>query len=117
MKFQIIRKKFILTVRVFQLGGHIDYDEPLTDAEVKEYELKPARLEFSVRFNPDNQQMGRIHKLFVEWCKYVAEDGTKPFADYTLEKFFEVMMQSGSFHTMNRHIENMEYENGMKRKE
>lgn len=51
-----------------------------------------------------------------EWCKYVAEDGTKPFADYTLEKFFEVMMQSGSFHTMNRHIENMEYENGMKRK-
>lgn len=33
------------------------------------------------------------------------------------EKFFEVLMQFGSFHTMNRHIENMEYENGMKRKE
>lgn len=60
----------------FSAWGHIDYDEPLTDAE----------------------------------------DGTKPFADYTFEKFFEVMMQSGSFHTMNRHIENMEYENGLKRK-
>lgn len=69
-----------------------------------------------ITVSPDNEQMGRIHKLFVEWCKYVAEDGTKPFADYTFEKFFEVMMQSGSFHTMNRHIENMEYENGLKRK-
>lgn len=56
------------------------------------------------------EQMGRIHKLFKRWCEYVAEDSSKPFADYTVEKFFEVMMQSGSFHTMNRHIENMEYE-------
>lgn len=27
----------------FSAWGHIDYDEPLTDAEVNQYELKPAR--------------------------------------------------------------------------
>ncbi len=103
-------QKFYIDGMGFDAWGHIDYDEPLTDAEVKDYELQPARYEFSVKFNPDNEQMGRIHKLFKRWCEYVAEDGSKPFADYTIEKFFEVMMQSGSFHTINRHIENMEYE-------
>lgn len=110
VKSVITPKSSILTERVFQRGGHIDYNEPLTDVEVQEYELKPEKLEFSVKFTPDNEQIGRIHKLFVKWCEYVAEDGTKPFTDYTIEKFFEVMMQSGSYHTMNRHIENMEYE-------
>lgn len=94
----------------FSAWGHIDYKEPLTIAEVKEYELQPERLEFSVRFTPDNEQIERIYRLYKKWCNYIAEDGTKSFMDYTLEKFFEVMMQSGSFHTMNRHIENMEYE-------
>lgn len=94
----------------FSAWGHIDYNEPLTDVEVQEYELKPEKLEFSVKFTPDNEQIGRIHKLFVKWCECVAEDGTKPFTDYTIEKFFDVMMQSGSYYTMNRHIENMEYE-------
>lgn len=98
----------------FSAWGHIDYTEPLTNAEVQEYELQPERREFTVRFTPDNEQIGRIHKLLLTWREYVAEDGTKPFADYTVEKFFEVMMQSGSFHTMNRHIENMEYENRLK---
>lgn len=94
----------------FSAWGHVDYNEPLTVAEVKKYELQPEKLEFSVRFTPDNKQIERIYRLYKKWCNYIAEDGTKPFTDYTLEKFFEVMMQSGSFHTMNRHIENMECE-------
>lgn len=106
-------KTFIPSIG-FSAWGHIDYLEPLSDKEVKEYELKSTRWEFSVKFNPNNEQMEKIHKLFIEWCKYVAKDGTKPFENYTLEKFFEVMMQSGSFYTMNRHIENMEYANEMK---
>ena len=64
----------------------------------------------SVKFTPDNEQINRIHKLLLKWREYVAEDGTKPFAEYTIEKFFEVMMQSGSFHTVNTHIDNMKYE-------
>lgn len=110
VKFQTIRKKFILTEQVFLRGGHIDYTEPLTNAEVQEYELQPEKREFTVKFTPDNEQINRIHKLLLKWREYVAEDGTKPFAEYTIEKFFEVMMQSGSFHTMNTHIDNMKYE-------
>lgn len=98
----------------FSAWGHIDYDEPLTDAEVAEYELNPEKYTFSVKLSPDNAQIGRIHKLLLNWREYVAEDGTKPFADYTLEKMFEVMMQAGSYHTINRHIENLEYEQGLK---
>lgn len=94
----------------FYAWGHIDYNEPLNDTEIEEYELKPNKWEFTVKFNPDNEQLQRIYNLFLKWCEYIAEDGTKPFAEYTLEKFFEVMMQSGSYHTMNHHIENMEYE-------
>lgn len=94
----------------FSAWGHIDYNEPLTVTEVKKYELQPEKLEFSVRFTPDNEQIERIYRLYKKWCNFIAEDGTKPFTDYTLEKFFEVMMQFGSFHTMNRHIKNMEYE-------
>ena len=93
----------------FSAWGHIDYDEPLTDEEVKNYELKPAKYEFNVKFNPENEQMVRIHSLFKRWCEYVKEDGSKPFADYTIEQFFEVMMQVGSFHTINRQIESLEY--------
>ena len=98
----------------FSAWGHIEYDEPLTDAEAKEYELKPEPWKFNAEFSVDNEQMNRIHKLFVSWCGYVAEDGAKPFENYTLEKFFGVMMQAGSFHTINRHIENLEFELGIK---
>ena len=94
----------------FSAWGHIDYIEPLKNKEVQEYELQPEKREFTVRFTPDNEQINRIHKLLLKWREYVAEDGTKPFAEYTIEKFFEVMMQSGSFHTMNTHIDNMKYE-------
>lgn len=91
-------KKIYIDGTGFSAWGHIDYNEPLTDAEANGYELKPEPWEFNVKFNVTNEQMGRIYKLFIEWRKYVAEDGTRPFADYTLEKFFEVMMQAGSFH-------------------
>lgn len=104
-------QKFYIDGTGFYAWGHIDYLEPLTDAEAAEYELKPEKYTFNVKLSPNNEQVGRIHKLLVSWREYVAEDGTKPFADYTLEKMFEVMMQSGSFHTINRHIENLEYEN------
>lgn len=107
-------QKFYIDDAGFQAWGHIDYAEPLTEAEVKEYELRPERWEFNVKFSVNNEQMGRIHKLFVDWCAYVGKDGLKPFTDYTVEKFFEVMMQAGSLHTINRHIENMEYEQRVK---
>ena len=107
-------QKFHIDNMGFSAWGHIDYLEPLTDEEAEQYELKPEQMEFNVSFRPTNEQMGRIHKLFVGWCAWVAEDGTKPFADYTLEKFFEAMMQVGSYHTINRHIGNLEYEQGLK---
>ena len=89
--------------------GHIDYLEPLTDDEVKAYELKPERYEFSVTFQLTNEQIGRIHKLIPGWKEYVDEDGKKPFADYTLEKVFQTIMQIGSTHTINDHIRSEEY--------
>lgn len=107
-------QKFYIDGTGFSAWGHIDYDEPLTDAEVAQYELKPDILEFNVKLTVNNEQLGRIHKLLLSWRAWIAEDGTMPFKDYTLEKFFEVMMQSGSLHTINRHIKNMEYEEGLK---
>lgn len=98
----------------FSAWGHIEYDEPLTTTEANEYELKPEPWKFNVVFNVNNEQMNKIHKLFVLWREYVSEDGGKPFENYTLEKFFEVMMQVGSLHTINRHIKNMEYEQGIR---
>lgn len=98
----------------FSAWGHIEYDEPLTDAEANEYELKSEPWKFNVEFNVNNEQMNEIHKLFALWREYVLEDGSKPFENDTLEKFFGVMMQVGSLHTINRHIKNMEYELGIK---
>ena len=101
-------QKFYIAGTGFDAWGHIDYNEPLTDTEVKEYELEPARYEFSVKFELENEQMGKVYNLFLLWHEWIAKDGTKPFADYTIEKFFEIMMLAGSFHTINHHIKQME---------
>nr|DAJ51482.1 MAG TPA: hypothetical protein [Caudoviricetes sp.] len=72
-------------------------------------QMKPERYEFSVTFQLTNEQIGRIHKLIPGWKEYVDEDGKKPFADYTLEKVFQTIMQIGSTHTINDHIRSEEY--------
>ncbi len=105
-------QKFFIDKAAVHAWGHIDYNEPLTDQEIADYELKAEPFEFSVTFRVTNEQVGRLHKLLPEWQNWESEDGGKPFKDYDIEKLFNVIMQTGSFHTINNHIEAEEYRKG-----
>lgn len=106
-------QKFYIDGMGFSAWGHIDYDEPLTDEEISQYELRPQAYEFDVRYTLTHEQICRLHKLLPSWQNYEDEKGKKPFADYDIEKLFKVIMQAGSFHTINKHIESEEYRKGV----
>ena len=108
-------EKFYVSSAAVNAWGHIDYTEPLTDAEIKNYELQPERYEFTVTYTVDHEQIRRLHALLPHWLDYVDEEtGNKPFTDYDLAKLFQVIMQAGSFHTINEHISSEEYRQGVK---
>lgn len=70
----------------------------------KEYTTKAVK-KVTVEFNLTQHQVDAINELLEEYRKYESkEDGRKPFADYTFEDVFRMIMEVGRHQDIDSHI-------------
>lgn len=49
-------------------------------------------------------QEERLKALLPYWQNYVSEDGEQPFKDMTIDDLFQMIIETGSYHTVNARI-------------
>lgn len=68
--------------------------------------------EVTIKLNISEKQEEALRELLPHWQQYENE-GKKPFADWTIEKLFEALMQAGSLHTIWKKIKEEQFRQGM----
>lgn len=68
--------------------------------------------EITIKLDVNEKQEEALRELLPHWQQYENE-GKKPFADYTVEKLFETLMEIGSLHTIWIKIKEEQYRQGM----
>lgn len=69
--------------------------------------------QITVEFDLKEDMEVALLELLPCWNNYTGKEGDKPFADWTIEKLFETLMQMGSFHTIWRHIKEEQFRQNM----
>lgn len=86
----------------FEVWGHIIYSKPLSQEEVNKYRLLLKPIKMKVEFTLENEQVVSLYKLLQAWKQCKDSYGNHPFKSYNMNKMFSIIMQSGSFHTINK---------------
>lgn len=60
-------------------------------------------------FMLDELEMQQIEELTKAFQQYKSEDGKRPFVDWTEEKVFQTIMETGSKWTLIHHIKNAQF--------
>lgn len=68
--------------------------------------------EITIRLDINEKQEEALRELLPYWQQYENE-GRKPFADWTIEKLLEALMQAGSLHTIWNKIKEDQFRQGM----
>lgn len=83
------------------------------NTESTEYTTKSVA-KIAVEFDLTQHHVDAIDELLEKYRKYESKkDGSRPFADWTLEEAFRTIMEVGSYHDIDKHIANMQYCMGM----
>lgn len=83
------------------------------NTESTEYTTKSVA-KIAVEFDLTQHHVDAINELLEEYRKYESKkSGNRPFADWTFEDAFRMIMEVGSYHDINKHIANMQYYRGM----
>lgn len=68
----------------------------------------------AIELEINDQQEAALLELLEKWQGYTSQkDGSKPFADWTLEKVFQTILECGSTHTIWHHIKEDQFRWGL----
>lgn len=74
------------------------------NTESTEYKTKSVA-KITVEFNLTQHHVDAIDELLEEYRKYESkEDGSRPFANYSIEDVFRMIMEVGSYRDIDNHI-------------
>lgn len=67
----------------------------------------------TVEYMLDKREVEALEELKEHWQQYTSEDGGKPFAGWTLEKVFQVIMEVGCKYDISRRIKEDQFKKNL----